>query len=461
MSAQELVLGNLWRLRLAAAGSALEHLALMRRWAALDATEVASLQRERLERLLAFAHAHVPYYRRLLERYGAVVGGKVNVERFTDLPLLDKPTIRSNWDELCSDDCDRRRTRINQSGGSTGEPVKLIQDADYQDWNNAVKLFFEERAGYRLGERVIELWGSERDIMGARRSLWSRAGQRVRNKRFLNTFRMTPATMRAYVEEINAFRPSLIVAYAESIFRIARFARQEGLELFTPKTIFTSASTLHAPMRAAIEEVFGTRVYDRYGSREVGVVACETPGSSGPVVSAPSHYVEIVRPDGTVAEPGETGEIVVTPLTNFAMPLLRYRIGDMGSWSRRDDPGAIAWPTLARISGRVSDTFFTRDGTQVFGEFFTHLFYERDWVEMFQVVQEELDLVVIRIKPGPRAPAGAELEEEVGSLRQQVRLVMGEGCRVEVEFTDEIETTVSGKHRFTISKVEAPEVVAH
>ena len=427
----------------------------------MEAHDVRALQRSRLERVLRHAREHVPYYRELLERHGVLSGTEVDLDRYQELPLLDKSTIRANWNGLQSDDLDRRKTRVNQSGGSTGEPIKLVQDADYQDWNNAVKLFYEGRAGYRLGDRIVKLWGSERDLMGAKRSLWSRVGQTLQNQRFLNTFRMTPETMRAYVDEINSFRPSLILAYAESIFQIARFARQEGLELYSPKIIFTSASTLYPAMRETIEGVFGTQVLDRYGSREVGVVACEVPGSHGLVTSAPSHFVEIVRPDGTLARPGETGEVVVTPLTNFAMPLLRYRIGDMGSWAPPRSGDGPGWPTLEKISGRVSDTFFTRDGTQVFGEFFTHLFYEREWVEMFQVVQEEFDLVVMHIKQGPNAPTGAELDAEIRSLREQVRLVMGEDCRVEVEFTEEIETTVSGKHRFTISKVEPLEVIGH
>jgi phenylacetate-CoA ligase len=446
----------LWKARLALNGNSLSHLTTIERLANADAGTVSSYKRERLERLLRHAHDRVPYYRSLLARHGVVEGRNVHVERLTELPLLDKGTLRHNWQSLRSEDAEGSRTRLNQSGGSTGEPVRLLQDADYKDWNTATKLFYEGRAGHRLGEPLLRLWGSERDIMGARRSGWARFGQWVRNETMLNSFLMPVETMFEYVERINAFRPSTIVAYSESIFRLARFIDERGLAVHSPGAIFTSATTLYAPMRETIERVFGAPVFDRYGSREVGVVACEMPGAEGLVCAAPTHWVEILRPDGSAAAAGETGEIVVTPLTNLAMPLIRYRIGDLGSW-RRDDDGAGTgprWPRLDEIAGRVTDTFFTRDGTQVFGEYFTHLFYERQWVRMFQVVQEEFDLVRIRIVPGESAPTGPALRQETAELGEQVRLVMGNDCRVEVELTDAIETPASGKHRYTLSHVD-------
>jgi phenylacetate-CoA ligase len=452
---------SLWRLRLGLGGSALRNLALLRRWENLSAEDIASRQLERVERLLLHSHDHVPYYRDLLQRYGVVAGRRVRLERFPELPFLDKTTLRQNWPRLRSDDIARRRTRLNQSGGSTGEPVRLIQDSDYQDWNTAAKLFFEGRAGHRLGARVLQLWGSERDIMGIRRSWRSRLGQQIRNEEVLNAFRMSPETMREYLERIDSFRPSLVLAYAESIFRLARFAEQEGIVIDPPGMVFTSATTLYPTMRETIERVFGAPVYDRYGSREVGVVACEQPGSQGLVISAPTHHVEIVRPDGSPASAGETGELIITPLRNFAMPLLRYRVGDLGAWPSAAASGGPAWPRLAQVTGRVTDTFFTPDGTQVFGEYFTHLFYERVWVEMFQVVQEEIDLLHVRIRTGPNAPSGSRLSAEIESLTEQVRLTMGSACRVRVELVDAIEQTPNGKHRFTVSKVSQREVIGN
>ena len=91
-----------------------------------------------------------------------------------------------------------------------------------------------------------------------------------------------------------------------------------------------TAGTLFEPIRQTIESVFQAPVFNRYGSREVGDIACECEAHSGLHVALPTQFVEILRPDGTAAGPGEIGEIVVTSLTNFAMPLIRYRIGIVG-----------------------------------------------------------------------------------------------------------------------------------
>lgn len=455
--------GELWRLRLRASGAALENQREMERWASLGGDAVRTRQRDQLARVVRHAHDHVPYYRECLQRCGLASAAGLDMDRFADLPVLDKATIREQGTRLRADDLDGRRLRINRSGGSTGEPIQLVQDAAYKDWNTATKLFFEARTGHRLGARTLHLWGSERDVQGVRRSWRSRLGQRLRNEEMLDTFRMSLPTMRSYVARINTFRPSLIVAYAESIYRLARLMDEEGLEVHAPRAIFTSASTLDDTMRAVIRRVFRAPVFDRYGSREVGVVACEQPGVEGLAVSAPTHFVEILAADGRPAAPGETGEVVVTSLRNYAMPLLRYRIGDLAAWPATDDgaAGSLAWPRLARISGRVSDTFFTPEGTQVFGEYFTHLFYERPWVDMFQVVQEELDLVRIRIVPGRDAPRAERAAEEERALAGEVRGVMGPSCRVEVAWVEAIEPSASGKHRFTISKVRGEDVMRH
>ncbi len=149
--------------------------------------------------------------------------------------------------------------------------------------------------------------------------------------------------------------------------------------------------------------------------------------------------------------PGVEGEIAVTSLVNFTMPLLRYRIGDRGILL----PGRVrGGQVLAKVLGRNVDAFRRRDGSLVDGEYFTHLLYFRDWVGKFQFVQRSYDDVVLRVVP--RDPGGTPSPAEIEEIADQVRAALGNEARFHVEWTTEIPPATSGKYRFTISEVMPP-----
>lgn len=448
------VRGALWIARLAAGGSAIACLRELERFQRYGVEELRRRQRELLEAELLHAHEHVPYYRRVLTDGGVVEGGKVRLERFPAIPVLEKATLREHFDELRADDVDPRGAWTNTTGGSTGEPVRFLQDRKSHDWKIATKMLFNAWAGIRPGARTLLLWGSEKDLAQRSRSPVSRAGAWLRNEIALNAFHMTEADLRAYTETHNTFRPELVLAYAQSIYQWARFVEDAGLEVVAPKAIMTSATNLEPDMRATIERVFGARVFDRYGSREVGDIACENGDGLGMLVSPRTQFVEIVDAAGNPVPPGELGDVVVTLLTNRAMPLIRYRIGDAARMAP-GPAGDIAWPRLTEIAGRVTDIFYTRDGEQIYGGYFTRMFYRMPSVAQFQVVQEAYDHMVLRIVPAPHANV-AELDAELAEAAAKIRETMGPACRVDVERVDAIAPGPSGKRRYTISHVGPP-----
>lgn len=445
----------LWELRLMSGGSILKNLRQLEQWQWLNHEQMLSLQKERLKNLLSHAYRHVPYYHKVLYNAGVVnSSGIVNLDNFNQIPLLNKATIRLHFEDLKSDDLASRRYYENSSGGSTGEPVKLIQDKDYHVWLTASKMLYDNWTGYQVSDRKILLWGSERDLFIGHETFKKRVSLWLTNVILLNAFRMTPAQMRAYVQKINAFKPVQILAYVESIFELSRFIERERLKVHNPRAIMTSAGTLHANMRNTIERVFKSPVFNRYGSREVGDIASECNQHKGLHVSPLTHYLEIIRPDGTLAEPGEMGEIVVTLLTNYAMPLVRYRIGDIGV--RSDEPCMCdrSWPLLKEVAGRVSDNFLTKDGEILYGAFFTTLFFFQDWIKKYQIIQEDHDLIRVLVVPYEQIKKSRESHVQViREITEKIRLVMGKDCHVEWEFMDDIAPTPSGKYRFTISKV--------
>jgi len=269
---------------------------------------------------------------------------------------------------------------------------------------------------------------------------------------FLNAFHMTPDQMRRYVAHLNARRPTLIVAYVDALYELARFAQREGLQVLPQAAVLTSAGTLYPSMRATIEEVFQCRVFNRYGTREVGDIACEHPGCEGLWVAPWGNCVEVVDGEGNRVPDGNAGEILVTCLTNYAMPFIRYRIGDLGVWADQAGLSECQGQLLREVSGRLSDCFTAADGSLVLPAFFLHMVgveSNRGWIRKFQVVQKSYSSVVFKIVGwGPDHP-----RENLDEIAAETRLVMGDSCEITFEFVDDIPASGSGKYRYTISEV--------
>ncbi len=405
--------------------------------------------RRLLAEILNYCLEHVPFYRQSvrLERPAAEMEPE---ELLAHFPVLTKDLIRENSELLRSDDLSRRRWVYNTSGGTTGEPLRLIQDRHFNDCQMAVQWLSYNWAGRELGQLAIHVWGSDRDIFYHTEKLDRRLLLKLTNDRFLNAYMMTPEKMKAYIEIINSTSPQLIMAYAQSIFELARFADKEGLPVKPQQAIMSSASKLYPFMREKIETVFQSPLFDRYGSREVGDIACQRSDCPEMHVFPWGNYIEIVDEQGQPVPPGTEGKILATNLNNYAMPLIRYEIGDSGVLA----PGEqciCGWKgqVLQEITGRITDSFKKADGTIISGAFFSHLFFFKDWVQKFQAIQTDYDRIVFRIQRSETPYTPEDLEE----IRQKTRVVMGEDCQIDFEFPDEIMPSPSGKLRYTISEV--------
>jgi phenylacetate-CoA ligase len=409
-----------------------------------------------------FARSHVPYYHEQFRALG-LSDAEISVRplrALTELPLLDKSTLRGRVDDLRCDDLPLRDWYENASGGSTGEPVRFLQDRDYHLMSMAATSLFDDWSGYRQGEPKILLWGSERDLLVGRETLRHSLGQWLRNEYALNAFRMTESDMERFVATINHVRPTQVLAYVDAAYELARFIEKKKLAVHAPKAVMTSAGTLFPHMRETIKRVFRAPVFNRYGSREVGDLASQCDRHLGLHVNPYTHHVEILRADGSPCEAGETGEIVVTPLANRAMPLLRYRIGDMGALAAAPCTCGRHWPLLSEVSGRVTDVFRRGDGTPVSPVYFIHFIgvthhTDLDFIEKYQLVQEEPELIKMMLIPKHASLQRHDLDDEqkavlVGIVKQ----VMGPSCRLEVTIVDHIPPEPSGKFRYTKSNLK-------
>jgi phenylacetate-CoA ligase len=378
------------------------------------------------------------------------------VARFTELPPLTKDSIRAHFDQLKSDDLASRRWVLNCSGGSTGQPITLVQDTAFQQWSVATQQFFLHRMlGFEESfPPTVELWGSEKDTYGDTESLKVRLRNWWLQWTFLNSYRMSELDMQRYVAIINRKQPLLIRAYAGSIYELARFIKSRGLPIHRPRVIQSAAETLFPFMRELITAVFGCPVRDFYGSREVGPLAAECARGKMHVFSF-NNLVEVVDEQNRAVAPGQEGRVLVTVLHNYAMPLLRYEIGDLAIVGHPCDCG-LHLPTLERVSGRVTDQFVTPTGTLIDGRFFTSLFFYKEWVREFQIVQTDQNALDIYYAPRVPPPAA-----DVAEIEAKIRYIMGADCQIRWREVATVPLTPQGKRLYTRSLVRAGQLTGH
>ena len=448
--------GVIYQAALHLTGDTLRNLDALRALEWLPWEQVMASQQEYLQRLLMHAWTQVPYYREILGEAGAVSGsGAVRLDRFADIPLLDKVTLHERFEDLKSDDLPDRKWYQNSSGGSTGETATFILDKAFADWGRAIGLLFDSWSGYSPGEPRFLVWPVIRDLEGRKVKPRARLGAVLRNETWLDARRMTTEEMRSFLGRIDKERPAQIYAHPENLFELARFAQSQGFKPSPPKSIVTSGATLFPSMRPTVAEVFDAAIFDRYGSREASGIAAECEAHGGLHVCPVLQHLEVLLPDGSPASPGEIGEVVVTPLTNFAMPLIRYRIGDMAAWAEGPCSCGRAWPLLKEVTGRTRDLFIRGDGTRV--RILESVFSRHPWIRRFQVIQEDHNAVRAFIVPHDETEnAKKNHAAGIAQVEAAITEVMGPECRVEVILTNQIEASPSGKYLHHISKVRSP-----
>ncbi len=409
---------------------------------------ILSFQRERLKQLIQHAVRTTPYYRDLFKDFGLKQNDlfkqiNANSIDISQILPIEKQTIRKQLENLCSELFPTYQRIENATGGSTGTPLKFYQDRTYWNQRNLSVYYFDRWAGWDFGEPQLIIWGAPADVNGDVN--WKQKLNRYwRNQHWLNGFHLTDSAMHTTFKKMQRQQPKTILAYPSSLYQFAKFISENKLTLqWKPKGIISSAEMLHSHYRSLAEKVFDTKIYNRYGGREVGLIAMEC--AEGRMhINCRDIFLEV----DSVDPYSKPGALLVTQLNNYTMPFIRYRIGDMGRLSDETCPCGNQLPILGELLGRSTATFRTKTRTLIHGGYFTQHFYNLDGVTQFQLIQETFEKCVLKLVTNEQWTA------ETGNyIVQKIQEALGADVSVKIEFVDEIPLPKSGKREFTISKV--------
>jgi len=400
---------------------------------------LARQQEARFLSLVDHARANVPYYRDAL--------GGIEVRSLGDIagiPFLTKRAIQANRERLKAEGLPPGRFVPNTTGGSTGEKLEIYSDTNAH--SAAFILRGNTWTGWRPGEKQLQFWGESQDLPMARGAYKKFVEKFVHRNIILSTYSMNEENMLDYCRIINRHTPQLITGYTSALLLFSKFLMEKKLEVYSPKGIIGSAETLREDHRKTIESAFHCKLFNRYGCREVGNIAQECSEQKGLHIHVEHNLVEVVDENGRPCKPGETGEIVLTGLDNYAFPFIRYKVGDLGVLSDRTCACGRGLPMLESVEGRVWDVIVGANGNRLVGTFW--LVEDVRGIREYQVIQENYGSLVIKLVVD-RTFTNDDKQLLFGHVRERC----GNKMKVELQMLDNIPLTQGGKRRFIISHV--------
>jgi phenylacetate-CoA ligase len=407
-------------------------------------TEMRELQEKKLRHLIRHAHETVPYYRKIFQTNNLTPSDINNLDDLKKLPILTRNETREEFQALISSNYPSKRTVRGTTGGSTGEPIRFLTTKENRHWNTAARYLAWEWAGFRAGDKFAHIFGSPLD-QPFFKSFRGKVEGKIKRRIFMNALKISEAQLEKFVERIKTFKPEVIYGYARAALLLAQFIEDRGIEGIHLKSVIIDSMSLFEHEVKTIERVFGCRVWWNYHNRENGTFGSECSQHDGYHLFAQNHIFEFIKGGEEVAA-GEPGAIVVTDLTNYAMPFIRYELGDVGISSNDLCACGRGLPLMRKLLGRTAEILLSATGEfLIFPDQFDRL-WDLGKIGAFQITQENPSRVVTRIVPG-RGYTDKDTE-----MIRKIMLSLFDNLDIEIELVDSLATSNSGKRQVIIRR---------
>lgn len=352
-------------------------------------------------------------------------------------PVVNKSIIRNSYNSFRSSSFKDKVLYKAITSGSTGTPFKIYQDRNKKLRNYADTLYFAGLAGYRTGHRLVylKIWVKEK--------MRSPLAYLLQNIVPVDVIRFNDTEIEALINRMEKDRSTFgLLGYASALELICRYLVKTGHGPVKAdvKSIIAISETLNDNTRESLEKYFGVPAVSRYSNLENGIIAQQIPSQPGRyLINSASYHVEILKMDSDdPAGEGETGRIVVTDLFNYAMPMIRYDTGDIGSMVHDEK---FPWRKyLNHVEGRRLDLLYDTGGNLVS----SYIVYKNMWqyteIDQYQLIQEDKKRYTIKINC--REPFTREKQ-----LTDEFKSYLGQDADFRVEYVTEIPLLSSGKRK--------------
>ena len=421
----------------------------------MTADQLAMARRPQLDALMAHAAAQLSFWRKRLKVAGldpqsgknAALSLKEWNTRWAALPVLTRAEVQSLDAQLRVAKLPDGHGVVGESvtSGSSGRPVRIARSTlDYFYWQAFQLRDHVWRGRDFAGKFLTILRDDSRQVIDETihlRSMadWGPPASAVwpTGKSFLLDYR---APIRLLVETIGELQPDYLCTFPSLLMEILRHARGEGIELPPLKEAIGVGEASPPELVGLCREVWNAPLCSTYTAAETGAMAYQCREGGRWHVQAEKSYIEVLDADGRPCAPGETGRVIVTPLHNFAMPLLRYEIGDLATVGQGPCPCGRSLPILDAIPGRARDLLMLPSGELRPPYYGHHAVMQVRSIRQHQVIQTSPNRVCLRL-----VVAQPLTRDEEAHVLKSASDALGAGFEVDIEYVDEIVRSPTGK----------------
>jgi phenylacetate-CoA ligase len=428
----------------------------------LPPTDMENLQFRQLEALLSHAVRVVPYYGPKLSAAGFIPCQPVTAELWQRLPMLGRAQVQEAGTQLHARELPAGHGSVATAttSGSSGRPVTVRKTALFQFYWQCITLRDQEWQERNLGATWMAILRDDQRTDPARQKPLRRTSNW--GNPIATVYPTGPGLFLDYrtgaselLDIILQERPAYIVTFPSLVRELVRESQASGLRPEGLLEVRTTGETLSTELRELTIAAWSTkgtplRVSEIYSTAEVGIIAVPCREENSLHVQAEGVKLEILRDDGSACETGEEGRVVLTSLHNFAMPLIRYEIGDRAVFGPACRCGRFL-PVLTAIPGRARDMLTMSDGQHRFPYYAHKTMMQVDAIVQHQVVQTDLDQVEIRLVVR-RPLTVAEEAHVIGAATRG----LGGAHKVQLVYRSEILRQASGKFAEFINEFENP-----
>ena len=408
----------------------------------LKSSSLRKKQMKKLRRILKIAYENVPLYHRKYKAASIHPDDIITLDDLAKVPPVTKSEIQlSPMQNMIARKANASRLTWRSTSGSTGTPLNIALNKRTVELEGAIWYRSLSENGFRFRDKTSIIC-DPRSFPKSRRLIESLG---IIKRQYLSIFD-SAETQLTHLEQ---FKPDVIKAYPSSLSILADYSKQRASSL-KPRIVFTSAEILDRQSREFINSAFGTEIFDNYSSNEFALMAWECSKHNGYHINLDSILMEFVEDEETVAF-GERGEILCTGILNEIMPLIRYKIGDVGIPIKDECSCGRTLPLMKMVEGRADDFLITTDGQIISPTvFFPYPFTNFDEIRQFRVIQEKREHVVIQVIPRNGLHNKQQILQEA---ENNIKRLFGEQMQVEFQVLDKIERDSTGKFRKIVSNI--------